>query len=298
MMKWTIDNFGKLTISGDGKIPDYVGKDRTLLPWSKCKDRISKIVIEEGIREIGVNAFRDCKELRCVILPDSLERIHAYAFWNCKKLGVIEAKDAKFRYYYEEGEKKEEENEKNIIFGLEAFYNVPWTKEKWGDYYVQDGNLYVCFCDKTDILIPEGVRILKQHSFSHIKAKTMIFPKTLEIIENFAFYGSYIERKVYVYNKSLQLEPYALADVDSLSFNIPCNMQEINLKRTNAKIIRRKYYPQYIEKYTIGLKKNKFYSEFRKMEVVKNHTIIHKTGDVTKVRDDEFVDIGKNCYVK
>ena len=72
----------------------------------------------------------------------------------------------------------------------------------------------------------------------------------------------------------------------------------MQLNRTNAQIIKRTYHSQYIEKYTVGLKKSKYFSEFRKMEVVENHTIIHRSGDVTKVRDDNFIDIGKKLFHK
>ena len=62
LMQWKMDYSGKLTISG------------------------------EGITEIGINTFRECKGLRSVVFPDSLQKIHAYAFWNCTNLKKIESK--------------------------------------------------------------------------------------------------------------------------------------------------------------------------------------------------------------
>lgn len=52
-----------------------------------------------NIRDIGSNAFANCKGLSSVRLPASLGRIYAFAFYNCTDLYTIEymGNDALFR---------------------------------------------------------------------------------------------------------------------------------------------------------------------------------------------------------
>ncbi|MCR4903299.1 MAG: leucine-rich repeat protein [Butyrivibrio sp.] len=50
---------------------------------------ISRIVIEDGIKSIELDAFRGCKDLSEVVLPQSLESIDDLTFLNCYKLEKI-----------------------------------------------------------------------------------------------------------------------------------------------------------------------------------------------------------------
>ncbi len=104
---WTLDVDGLLTISGTGSFPGL--KDKL------TSDEVSKVEgvkIEEGITNIGTdafkgyanlgyielpetvtaigeNAFYECKSLYDVQLPDSLQTIGAWAFYNCSSLTSI-----------------------------------------------------------------------------------------------------------------------------------------------------------------------------------------------------------------
>ncbi len=67
---------GKLTLSGSGAMADY--------EWNTSpfylKNKITTLVIEEGITEIGKYAFRECKGLSKVFLPASLRTTGYYSF--------------------------------------------------------------------------------------------------------------------------------------------------------------------------------------------------------------------------
>ena len=104
---WTLDVDGLLTISGTGSFPGL--KDKL------TSDEVSKVEgvkIEEGITNIGADAFKryanlgyielpetvtaigenvfyECKSLYDVQLPDSLQTIGAWAFYNCSSLTSI-----------------------------------------------------------------------------------------------------------------------------------------------------------------------------------------------------------------
>lgn len=78
--KWNITD-GVLTISGKCDMPDY--SDNNPAPWENDKDSITKVVINDGITNIGNYAFDSCENLTEVIIPDSVSVIGEYAFTGC-----------------------------------------------------------------------------------------------------------------------------------------------------------------------------------------------------------------------
>ena len=54
-----------------------------------CKQDAVDVVIPEGVKEIGYNAFSDCKALKSILLPSTLEEIAPAAFENCTSLATI-----------------------------------------------------------------------------------------------------------------------------------------------------------------------------------------------------------------
>ena len=59
------------------------------LPWGDYADMITKVVIEEGIHDVGQMAFYELPNLTEVVLPDSAVEIRNYAFKNCTSLTTI-----------------------------------------------------------------------------------------------------------------------------------------------------------------------------------------------------------------
>ena len=78
-MNWILGEDGVLTIEGEGKIPHYDCGRYPAPPWKDVREDIIEIHIMDGITEIGIHAFKDCSNLKKVVLPHSLYRIHAYA---------------------------------------------------------------------------------------------------------------------------------------------------------------------------------------------------------------------------
>ncbi|MFC2520630.1 MAG: leucine-rich repeat domain-containing protein [Tannerella sp.] len=83
-----------LTISGKGEMPDYVDymvnttNSMQLSPWLFFRERISKVVIEDGVKYIGTNAFLGFK-MDSVVISESVTRIGKAAFSSCTNLSVI-----------------------------------------------------------------------------------------------------------------------------------------------------------------------------------------------------------------
>ena len=89
---WTLDDTGLLTISGTGAMKDWSSAIPS--PWSiysiiRERNRITSIVICEGVTNVGASAFSSCGYLTAVMLPDSIRKIGSDAFANCYSLSEI-----------------------------------------------------------------------------------------------------------------------------------------------------------------------------------------------------------------
>ena len=75
-----------LIISGTGAISDYGTSDS---PWYAHRSKIKSLVVEDGITEIGDNAFRGCQNIITASLPESLTAIGNYAFYECRLMEQV-----------------------------------------------------------------------------------------------------------------------------------------------------------------------------------------------------------------
>ena len=84
---WTLDSDGTLTISGEGKIRDA---SKNNLPWP-YPDEIKKVIVENGVTEIGRYDFYNCTNLTEVDLNNvqTLENIRENAFSDCSSLSTV-----------------------------------------------------------------------------------------------------------------------------------------------------------------------------------------------------------------
>lgn len=83
--------------------------------WSY--DKLEKVVISKGVKWIGDCAFAGCRKLRGeVVIPKSVEKIGGNAFNVCEKATIILKKPKKF-----------------IFIGVNAFHGVKDVKEETGD---------------------------------------------------------------------------------------------------------------------------------------------------------------------
>ncbi len=82
---------GKLTIFGDGAMPDYETNNR---PWEKYKNHIKEIVVSDGVTTIGANAFYKCIQVTSVTLADGLTTIGKSAFYDCRSITSISLPDS------------------------------------------------------------------------------------------------------------------------------------------------------------------------------------------------------------
>lgn len=219
-MKWNLKKNGNFYLSGEGRVPDLSQSEGTLVPWEHEKSKIRHVHVEEGIIELNIRAFAGCKNLRTVVLPKSLKRIHYGCFADCSRLtNVIVPDGVEFQYLHEV--ETEENDAAKIKFGINSFYGTPWALKKWGNFYIKEGKLMACFSKDEVLTVPEdvhtigmfafrdtvalkidlpnGVKRVEKLAMADTKIKVFRFPETIEYIGEYAFSGSLVEEIIVPY---------------------------------------------------------------------------------------------------
>ena len=96
-VNWNLDDNGVMTISGNGKMTDYLIEDVndahygwfSYTPWQSFNQNITKVIINDGVMGIGSHSFADCNNLRSIQLGNSVNSIGSEAFKNCTNLETI-----------------------------------------------------------------------------------------------------------------------------------------------------------------------------------------------------------------
>ena len=117
----------------------------------------SYFTIPKHIKEIKYTAFRGCKNLTSIDIPNSVEKIEAQAFYNCGKFLSIELPPKlKIIKHYCFGYCKElksiviptsiEEIDEVAFYGCTKLKNVNYlgTKEQWQNILIYDNTLRQC----------------------------------------------------------------------------------------------------------------------------------------------------------
>ena len=82
-IEWSIDENGVLTIGGGVAMDDYQLQVDPMAPWADVKPDVNKVVIEDGIPNIGRNSFYNCQNMTEIEIPNSVTSIGYGAFWAC-----------------------------------------------------------------------------------------------------------------------------------------------------------------------------------------------------------------------
>lgn len=300
-IRWTLEESGLLTVEGKGKIGDYDCGRNPSAPWGDVKEKINMVCIQEGITEIGINAFRDCENLERVVLPHSVKKICAYAFWGCENLVQVETDRKEFRYIFDKREYRNKRGcreEDTVVFGLESFHGVPWSRERWDGFYIQGDCLYVTFAgEERELTVPEGVRVLKSYSMNHLDVDSVTLPGTLETIEDFAFSSSRVKRQMILPESVTKLDHYALADC-SIVWQDSSILKKLFGNPRRRKEEERKRFPSYFHQYQVSLKGKRAYGKFRKLQVTKNWPPRRADGSFSSYVMTTALDVGESVYKK
>ena len=89
-LSYTLTVDGTLTILGSGEMMSFYSQGA---PWYQSREKITTVILPEGLTSIGRYAFQDCVGLRQVALPQSVKQIEAFAFESCTALETIQFGD-------------------------------------------------------------------------------------------------------------------------------------------------------------------------------------------------------------
>ena len=81
-LKWHLTDDGVLTISGKGKMNDYISS-----PW--LDSGVKRIILGDSVTIIGNSAFSGCSSLTSVTISNSVTTIRGYAFSGCISLTSV-----------------------------------------------------------------------------------------------------------------------------------------------------------------------------------------------------------------
>ena len=86
-LTWTLEDTGTLTISGSGTMWDWTGSN---VPWSSLRASIKAVVLPNGLQNIGTYAFFNCVNLTEITIPEGVTVIGGASFFGCQGLQSIQ----------------------------------------------------------------------------------------------------------------------------------------------------------------------------------------------------------------
>ena len=191
---WTLDENGVLTISGNGAIKNSGFKSYT----------IKEVVIEEGITEIGSNAFQVCTQIQKITLPETLtaigerafqgcsglkeitipkncETIGIYVFYNCSGLEEISVADGNPAFDSRQDCKALIDSESNTLLQGGKNSVVP-------DGVTEIGEYAFAYTGITEITIPDSVIKIGENAFATCELlKSVVLPANITSIGDNTF---------------------------------------------------------------------------------------------------------------
>ena len=178
-----------LTISGNGYMYDYDDfwdYDESIRPWKDYSDQIRKVVVEDGVKNIGECAFYDCSGLTSITIPNSVTSIGAAAFGYCSSLtsitipeSVTSIGDGAFKNC--SGLTKAE------FASIESLCNISFGESDSNPLYYAH-HLYIDGQEVKDVVIPEIVTIIGDYAFINCSDLTSVtIPESVTSIGQFAF---------------------------------------------------------------------------------------------------------------
>lgn len=183
-VKWNFDfKTGKLTIFGEGKIPNYDDLG-SFAPWIDYIDKIKFVEISKGITFIPEFSFYDYSQLTKVSIASTVAKIEENVFIGCTKLTSIDVDDKNEKYSSIDG----------VLFNKEKTTIIKCPKGKSGTYSIPDsvnviGVQAFYGCDILEqIDIPDSVETIKGLAFVECsQLKEIFLPSSFKTFEDDVF---------------------------------------------------------------------------------------------------------------
>ena len=149
-LSWSLTDEGVLTVSGVGEMPDFTALRQ--IPWNEQQEKVRAVIVEDGITDLGKNAFIYCSNLAEISLASSVNSIGDYSFYGCSSLEKVE---------------------------------IPGGVETLGKYAFANGGL-------KEVTLNEGLTTIEEGAFSYCTALAGVaIPDSVTAIGDSAFESCY-----------------------------------------------------------------------------------------------------------
>lgn len=174
--RWRLGYNGVMTISGTGSVSEnpYQRHKDDILDLSPIyyESLVKKVVIEEGISEIGSDAFSHYRSMETIILPNSLKQIRNRAFEYCDQLKTVSIPDS-VTWIAE-----------HAFVDCSGLESVSLSNNLTA---ISQGTFYGCESLR-EIVIPDGVTVIEEYAFGDCSGLQEVqLPEGLTTIQNRAF---------------------------------------------------------------------------------------------------------------
>ena len=247
---------GVVTISGTGDIDDYTGIDSPFAGSTK----ITSIVIEEGVTEIGDYTFAGCTNLESVVIPSTVTRVGEGAFEDCSSLTTITVPAG--ATYGEDAFngctslESVEFSSGEIASKEESDHNAPWYQPSVKEIVITPGVTKIgehAFSDATNIerlTVPCDIPVNTSSNTNAFEGMTglkyiTITPGTTGTMINWGE-SNYYKRSPWYGNRNnlemhVTVQP-GVKNISSHAFYECSNIDDINLPSSVAEIGERAFY--------------------------------------------------------
>ena len=244
-LNWVFDEeSGKLTISGQGSIPDYTKENPPA--WNEFRTEIRYLDVDEGVTRVGSMAFAGCVNLEIAALSYSVERIGEQSFSGCQALWQV-LTPRPLRHERLEPMTRNSCDEQ-LKVSIRALENTPFGRRTFGEFYIHENTLVEYFGSAAEVIIPEGVREIGYMAFSDKPIVSVIFPESLEVIHAFGFRGT---------NLRQILLPQGIRNVEEYAFSGCRELRRVLLCDTNAEIHSAAFYGTPVNGHFQSCKRNR-----------------------------------------
>ena len=232
-LTWKLDADGTLTISGTGAMKNYNNTDN-LSPVYK-NSSVKKVVIEDGVTNIGERAFYDCSSLTSITIPDSVTSIGTSAFNGCISLpsitipdSVTNIEDCAFEWCNSLSNITLSNNITSI--GDFAFHGCPLTSITLSDSVTSIGEAAFHSCSNLkSITIPDSVTSIESAVFYNCTSLTSItIPDSVTSIGEYTFSECSSLTGITIPDSVTSIGRYAFSECSSLTgITIPDSVTSI-----------------------------------------------------------------------
>lgn len=207
---WKLEN-GVLTISGTGAMDDYhmpisdPASWRTA-PWYPMKESITKVVVEEGVTDIGDWAFGRLQNLTEVVYPSTVTSIDMTSSYDCPMLEKFTVAEGNKTYSTAEDGKVLIENGSLVrsavksitsyragdgitTIGLGAFDSSALEELDLNQVTTIQNYAFADCYNLKSVVIPEGVTTIELTVFQNSGLESITIPASVTKIRNYAFDG-------------------------------------------------------------------------------------------------------------